>query len=67
MAKGMDEIAAKYPLKKAAGAPALPISLNAKVGLATAASEDQPLIVILAENSKRQEELAAKVAALAWN
>ncbi|MEI6235134.1 MAG: hypothetical protein WCT04_18915 [Planctomycetota bacterium] len=67
MAKGMDEIAAKYPLKKAEGAPALPVSLNAKVGLATAASEDQPLIVILAENAKRQEELAAKVAAMAWS
>ena len=66
MAKGMDELAEKYPAKKAEGAPALPVTLNAKVGLAVAAGDLQPLVVVLADSAKRREELEAEVAALAW-
>ena len=59
MAKGMDELAEKYPPKKAEGAPALPVTLNAKVGLAVAAGDLQPLVVVLADSAKRREELEA--------
>lgn len=67
MAKGMDELAEKYPPKKAEGAPALPVTLNAKVGLAVAAGDLQPLVVVLADSAKRREELEARVAELAWD
>ncbi len=67
MAKGMDELAQKYPPKKDEGTPALPVTLNAKVGLAVAAGDLQPLVVVLADSAKRREELEAKVAELAWD
>lgn len=67
MAKGMDDLAAKYELKKADGIPALPIALNAKVGLAVAAGDNQPLVLVLAEEPKRQKELESQVAELAWS
>lgn len=67
MAKGMDVIAAKYPpLVEPAGGPALPVTLNAKVGLAVAASELQPLVVIVASDAKVRAEREAVVAELAW-
>lgn len=67
MAKGMDAIAEKYPLKKVEGVPALPVSLTAKVGLAVAASENQPLVVVVSDGGKQQEEIEAKLAPLAWS
>ncbi len=67
MAMGMDELAEKYPAKKVEGTPGLPVTLNAKVGLAVAAGDLQPLVVVLADSAKRREELEAKVAELAWD
>lgn len=67
MAKSMDAIAEKYPLKKVDGVPALPVTLTPTLGLVVAASEKQPLLVVLAEDAKRRDELEAKVAALAWS
>lgn len=67
MAKGMDELARKYPPRKAEGTPALPVTLNAKVGLAVAAGDLQPLVVVLADSARRRDELEARVAALAWD
>ncbi len=46
---------------------ALPIALNAKVGLIVAAADNQPLILVLASTPDRQQELERKVAALAWS
>jgi len=67
MAKGMAAIAEKYTPKKADGIPTLPIALTAKAGLLIAAADNQPLIVILAEDEKRQKELEAQVAEKAWS
>jgi hypothetical protein len=67
MAKGMDELARKYPPAKTERVPALPVTLNAKVGLAVAAGDLQPLVVVLADSAKRRDELEAKVAELAWD
>lgn len=67
MAKGMDAIAQKYPLKKVDGVPALPVALNATVGMAIAAGDNQPLILVLSSDAKRQAEMEAKVTAFAWN
>ena len=67
MAKGMDAIAAKYETKKVEGTPALPITLNLTVGLAVAAGDNQPLVVVLSPDPKRQKELEAQVAEQAWS
>ena len=66
MAKGMDALAAKYPLKEATSKPSLPVTLNVKVGLAVAAADLLPLVLVLAPSAKRQDELEAKVAERAW-
>lgn len=66
MAKGMDAIAEKYT-KQAEGVPALPVALNAKVGLAVAAAENLPFVVVLAEDPKRRGELEATATAAAWS
>ena len=70
MATGMNSIAARYRPNTTDGATdgatALPIALNAKVGLVVAAADNQPLILVLASTPDRQQELERKVAALAW-
>lgn len=67
LAKGMKAISAGYPPKQTAGIPALPIALNAKVGLVIAAADNQPLVLVLANIPSRQQELETKVAELAWS
>lgn len=67
MARGMDLIALQYPAKKVEGAPELPINLNAKVGLVVAASENQPLALVLSPDPKKSVALEAKLAELAWS
>lgn len=67
MAKGMDELASKYPVKKTDGIPSLPITLNPKVGLAVAAGDNQPMILVWTKDPQKQKDLEAKVAKLAWN
>ena len=67
MAKGMAAFAEKYTPKKIDGIPSLPIALSAKAGLVIAAADNQPLIVILAEDEKKQKELEAQVAEKAWS
>jgi hypothetical protein len=60
MAKGMDAIAEKHPAKKVDGVQALPVTLTPLLGLVVAASDKQPLVVVLAEaatNWKRKSAL----------
>lgn len=66
MAVGMDALAAKYPLKEVDGVPVLPIALNVKVALAVAAGDLQPLVVVLAKDASKQQQIEAKVAEFAW-
>ena len=67
MAKGMDELAVKYPAKGAPGNPSLPITLSPKIGLAVAAGDQQPLIVVVGSDEKERSALEAKLAKLAWD
>ena len=61
MAKAMDRIAAGYPGTKEP--QALPIAGDVRLGLAIAASDGLPLLIVRA---KEPAALEAKVAALAW-
>lgn len=67
MAKGMDAVAAKYSAKDTSGTPQLPITLSPKIGLAVAAGDLQPLVVVVEENVEKRASLEAKVAKMAWN
>ncbi len=67
MAKGMKAIAANYSPTETGGLPALPVALNAKVGLVVAAADNQPLVLVLAATPSFQQELETKVAKLAWS
>jgi hypothetical protein len=67
MARGMDQIAAKYPPKPADGhSPPLPVTLTARLGLDVAASDGQPLVLVVAKDESTSEALEAAVAELAW-
>ncbi len=67
MVKQMGEVAKKFPAKKADGEPALPITLDARLGLAVASADLQPLALVVASDAKERAALEAKVARLAWS
>jgi len=67
MAKGMDRIAANYKPKEVEGTPALPITLNAKVGMVVAAADNQPLALVIAQSEQRRKELEEHLAKVAWS
>ena len=83
MAKQLNEIAAKYPQKisqansqqssqkasskETAISPALPVTLSAKLGLAVASADLQPLVLVVASDPALRATLEAKVAKLAWS
>lgn len=69
MARHMNEIAAQYSGKaeSAKGLPALPVTLDVRLGLDVAASDGLPLIVVFAGNDQSRAVLEAKVSELAWN
>ena len=53
--------------KNAAQTPLLPVTLNAKLGLAVASADLQPLVLVVASDSAVRAALEAKVAKLAWS
>ena len=79
MAKQLNEIAAKYPQKisqansqkatskETAISPALPVTLSAKLGLAVASADLQPLVLVVASDPALRATLEAKVAKFAWS
>jgi hypothetical protein len=67
MVRQMGEIAKKFPAKKSDGEPALPITLDARLGLAVASADLQPLALVVAPDAKERAALEAKVATLAWS
>ena len=71
MVKQMGEVAAKYAVgvaaTKADGQPALPITLDARLGLAVASADLQPLALVIAPDEKTRAALEAKLAVLAWS
>ena len=71
MVKQMGEVAAKFAGGSAAtktdGQPALPITLDARLGLAVASADLQPLALVIAPDEKTRAALEAKLAVLAWS
>ena len=71
MVKQMGEVAAKYAVgvaaTKADGQPALPITIDARLGLAVASADLQPLALVIAPDEKTRAALEAKLAVLAWS
>ena len=67
MVKQMNEVAAKYGATDVAQTPTLPVTLSAKLGLAVASADLQPLVLVLASDSAVRAALEAKVAKLAWS
>src|SRR5262249_40576179 len=60
-------IAARYPEKAASrGQAQLPVTSDVRLGVNVAASDKQPLVVVLATTDAARAALEAKVAALAW-
>jgi hypothetical protein len=51
----------------AAQTPLLPVTLNAKLGLAVASADLQPLVLVVASDAAARAALEAKVAKLAWS
>ena len=67
MVKQMNEVAAKYVAIDAAQTPMLPVTLSAKLGLAVASADLQPLVLVVASDAAARAALEAKVAKLAWS
>jgi hypothetical protein len=66
MAAGMNKIASEYPTAPTTSQSPLPITLDARLGLDVAASDNLRLVVVVASNPVARNELEAKVAASAW-
>ena len=67
MVKQMNEVAARFVAIDAAQTPMLPVTLSAKLGLAVAAADLQPLVLVVASDATARAALEAKVAKLSWN
>ena len=67
MVKHMNEVAAKFVATDAAQTPMLPVTLSAKLGLAVASADLQPLVLVVASDPAARAALEAKVAKLAWS
>src|ERR1041385_4466497 len=66
MTKVMNDVVTRYPAKADAKAPGLPVTLDARLGVNVAASDDQPLVLVLAADEKVRTALSETVAQLAW-
>ena len=67
MVKQLGEVAEKYPGHAAKGAPALPVTLDARLGLAVASADLQPLVLVVAPDAATRSALESKVSMLAWS
>jgi hypothetical protein len=67
MVKQMNEVAAKYGATDVSQTPMLPVTLSAKLGLAVASADLQPLVLVVASDAAVRAALEAKVAKLAWS
>lgn len=67
MAETMNTIAARYPAREIAGKPALPTTLDIRLGVNVAASDGQLLVVVLARDPKTRADLEGRVSAAAWS
>jgi hypothetical protein len=67
MVKQMNEVAAGFVAIDAAQTPMLPVTLSAKLGMAVASADLQPLVLVVASDAAARTALEAKVAKLAWS
>ena len=67
MVKQLGEVAKKYPGHGGKGVPALPVTLDSRLGLAVASADLQPLVLVVEPDTAARAALEAKVAALAWS
>ncbi|MDH4388429.1 MAG: hypothetical protein QE269_06855 [Fimbriimonas sp.] len=67
MVNQMNVLANKFPATDAQGLPALPITLSPKVGMAVAAADLQPLVVIVSSSAASRADIEAKVARRSWS
>ena len=65
MARTMTTLARRYPAKTDAVSqtPPLPVTLDVRLGLDVAASDNQPLVVVLARDATARAALAANASA----
>lgn len=66
MAHAMDDVAKRYPGNADAQEHNLPITLDARLGLDVAASDNLPLVLVLAGEPGARTALEKRVATLAW-
>lgn len=67
MAAVLNKIAREYPATPNNDHRPLPVTLDARLGLDVAASDNLPLLVVVATDPIRRKELENQVAALAWS
>jgi hypothetical protein len=69
MAQEMTRLAGLYPaaVEATRSRPALPVTLNARLGLNVAAGDLQPLILVQASSLAERSRLEERLAALAWS
>ena len=65
--QGSQQGSQKATSKETADSPALPVTLSAKLGLAVASADLQPLVLVVASDPALRATLEAKVAKLAWS
>lgn len=66
MARQLNDIGSRYSTQADRTSMALPIALDARIGLDIAACDNQPLVVVADQIAERRE-LEARVARLAWS
>ena len=69
MAKGLQAIAAKYPVNASESnkTPPLPVAADVRLAVNIAASDRLPLVVVVAANEQVRAALESKMAGLAWS
>lgn len=65
MAAAMDKIATT--IKPKVEPKSLPLTANVRLAIDIASSDNQPLVIVVAKDTKQRESLEAKLAAVAWS
>jgi hypothetical protein len=65
MAQTMQRISASYKTKPWTE-PALPLAANVRLGINIAAADNQPAVVLVADDARSRSELVERVGSLAW-
>ena len=66
MAEALNRIAKRYPGKPTAGDPPLPRVANVRLAVDVAAADNQPVVVVVAEDDATRKRLTDQLRPLAW-